>query len=272
MKGPEHERRLGFGLVARGEPIPSELAALGLRLAALGYRELWCNDGHGRSGLATLAVAGRDAPELDLCVGVVPLSERPIDEILAAVAASRIPHERLVLGVGTGDGASLAAVRTGVGALREGLPDVRLAIAALGPRMCRLGGEIADAVLLNWAYPERIAWSRERIAEGAAMARRPVPRVACYVRTALGPEADDLLQAEGRRYTRRPRPYTRLFEVQGADERGAPGVAATEASQVPALLAPYCAVLDSCVLRALPAGPSVDELLAIAEAAATLHA
>ena len=84
-------------------------------------------------------------------------------EILGEVAASGIPHERLVLGVGTGDGASLAAVRQGVAALREALPDVRLAIAALGPRMCQLGGEIADAVLLNWAFPERIEWSRERV-------------------------------------------------------------------------------------------------------------
>jgi alkanesulfonate monooxygenase SsuD/methylene tetrahydromethanopterin reductase-like flavin-dependent oxidoreductase (luciferase family) len=272
VKGADHERRLGFGLVARDKPIPAELGELGPRLAALGYRELWCNDGHGRSGLATLAVAGRDAPGLDLCVGVVPLSERPITEILDEVAASGIRHERLVLGVGTGDGASLAAVRHGVAALREALPDVRLWIAALGPRMCQLGGEIADGVLLNWAYPERIEWSRERVREGAASAGRPVPRVACYVRTALGPDADGLLQAEGRRYTTRPRPYTRLFEDQGADQRGAPGVAAIEPSQVPGLFAPYCAVLDSCVVRALPAGPSVGELLAIAEAAATLRA
>ncbi|HEY8179645.1 MAG TPA: LLM class flavin-dependent oxidoreductase [Candidatus Limnocylindria bacterium] len=271
MNGVDHERRLSFGLVARGAPIPAELAELGPRLAAWGYQELWCNDGHGRSGLATLAVAGRDTPGMDLCVGVVPLSERPIAEILDEVAASGIPHGRLVLGVGTGNGASLAAVRDGVAALREALPEVRLAIAALGPRMCQLGGEIADAVLLNWAYPERIAWSRERVAEGAASAGRPAPRIGCYVRTALGVAADDMLQAEGRRYTTRPRPYTRLFEEQGAGKRGAPGVAATEKSQVPGLLAPYCAVLDSCVVRALPAGPSVAELLAIAEAAATLR-
>jgi alkanesulfonate monooxygenase SsuD/methylene tetrahydromethanopterin reductase-like flavin-dependent oxidoreductase (luciferase family) len=272
VKGLDQDRRLGFGLVARDEPVPAALAAVGPRLVELGYRELWCNDGHGRSGLATLAVAGRDASGLDLCVGVVPLSERPVAEILGEVAATGIPHGRLVLGVGTGDGASLAAVRTGVAALREALPDIRLATAALGPRMCMLGGEIADVVLLNWAYPERIEWSRQLIAAGAASAGRATPRVACYVRTALGPDADDLLQAEGRRYTTRPRPYTRLFEEQGAGERGAPGVAATQPSQVPGLLAPYCAVLDSCVVRALPAGPAVEELLAVAEAAATLRA
>jgi hypothetical protein len=64
----------------------------------------------------------------------------------------------------------------------------------------------------------------------------------------------------------------RRARAQGASQRGAPGVAATEPSQVPGLLAPYCAVLDSCVVRALPAGPSVDELVAIGEAAVTLRA
>ena len=39
-------------------------------------------------------------------------------------------------------------------------------------------------------------------------------------------------------------------------------------SEVPELLAPYRAALDSCVVRALPAGDSIAELVEIAEAAA----
>jgi alkanesulfonate monooxygenase SsuD/methylene tetrahydromethanopterin reductase-like flavin-dependent oxidoreductase (luciferase family) len=38
--------------------------------------------------------------------------------------------------------------------------------------MLRLAGELADGVILNWCSPEQIAWSRERIAEGAARSRR----------------------------------------------------------------------------------------------------
>jgi 5,10-methylenetetrahydromethanopterin reductase len=45
-------------------------------------------------------------------------------------------------------------------------------LGALGPEMLRLAGELADGVCLNWCTPEQIAWSRERIAEGAQQASR----------------------------------------------------------------------------------------------------
>jgi alkanesulfonate monooxygenase SsuD/methylene tetrahydromethanopterin reductase-like flavin-dependent oxidoreductase (luciferase family) len=38
--------------------------------------------------------------------------------------------------------------------------------------MLRLAGELADGVCLNWCNPEQIAWSRDRIAEGAALTGR----------------------------------------------------------------------------------------------------
>jgi len=54
----------------------------------------------------------------------------------------------------------------------EGLPPAPVYLAALGPQMLRLAGEIADGALLNWATPERIAVSREQIDAGAARAGR----------------------------------------------------------------------------------------------------
>jgi alkanesulfonate monooxygenase SsuD/methylene tetrahydromethanopterin reductase-like flavin-dependent oxidoreductase (luciferase family) len=45
-------------------------------------------------------------------------------------------------------------------------------LAALGPQMLRLAGQLADGVAPNWASPEQIAWSRERVAEGARRAGR----------------------------------------------------------------------------------------------------
>ena len=73
---------------------------------------------------------------------------------------------------------------------------------------------------------------------------------------------------EAGRYRGRPRPYTRLFEEQEADATHVPGVATTDPTRVPEQLAPYRETLDTCVVRALPAGDSLDELLAIARAAA----
>ena len=261
------ERRLGFGMTARPDPHAAELARLGERVEQLGYDELWANDGRRGSGLATLAASAGSRPRLDLCVGVVPLSERSPASIAAEVSALALPTERLVLGVGTGSGSSLAVVRGAIGELRDLLPGVRLAVSALGPRMCFLGGQVADLVLLNWAFPERIAWARERIAEGAAVAGRPSPRVACYVRVAIGPGARERLEEEGARYGGRPRPYARLFDEQEVALRGVPGIAAADPAEVPALLAPYVEALDNCVVRALPAGDAPEDWLAIAEAA-----
>ena len=162
-------------------------------------------------------------------------------------------------------------VRDAVAELRGLLPDVRVGIAALGPGMCALGGEVADIVLLNWSFPDRIAWSRERIAVGAATGARAMPRVAGYVRVAIGQDAPARHAAEGERYRTRPRPYERQFDAQDAAQWGFPGVAAVDPAEVPALLAPYREALDSCVVRALPAEPGADGWLEIA-AAATLRA
>ena len=51
-------------------------------------------------------------------------------------------------------------------------PRTPVYLGALGPRMLRLGGELADGIALNWCTPEQIAWSRERAEEGAARAGR----------------------------------------------------------------------------------------------------
>jgi alkanesulfonate monooxygenase SsuD/methylene tetrahydromethanopterin reductase-like flavin-dependent oxidoreductase (luciferase family) len=263
--------RLGFGITAQRDPAAVEVGRLAAALEALRYDELWANDGRRGSGLATLAAAVSTTERIDLCLGVAPLSDRSAAEIAAEVERLGIPHARLVLGIGTGSGRSLAAMREAVQELRRLLPDVRLGIAALGPRMCALGGEIADVVLLNWSFPDRIAWSRERIAAGAAGAGRPIPRVAGYVRVAIGPDAPARLAAEGQRYRDRPRPYDRQFDAQGTAARGLPGVAAVDPLEVPALLAPYREALDSCVVRALPVEPGLSTWLKIA-GAATLRA
>ncbi len=63
-------------------------------------------------------------------------------------------------------------------------PSVPIYLAALGPKMLRLAGELADGAALNWCTPEQIAWSRSRIAEGAQRAGRDPSqlRVVEYIR------------------------------------------------------------------------------------------
>jgi len=56
-------------------------------------------------------------------------------------------------------------------------PRTPVYLGALGPEMLRLAGELADGVCLNWCTPEQIAWSRERIVEGAIRADRDPQQV-----------------------------------------------------------------------------------------------
>ena len=67
-----------------------------------------------------------------------------------------------------GQSVTLRGARLGI----EPPPMTPVYLAALGPEMCRLGGEQADGLCLNWCSPEAVAWSRERAAEGAVRAGR----------------------------------------------------------------------------------------------------
>ena len=79
------------------------------------------------------------------------------------------------------------------------LPPAPVYLAALGPQMLRLAGETADGVLLNWATPERIAVSRERIDEGAARAGRDPGAVpmTMYIRVCIDDDVAAARQAFG---------------------------------------------------------------------------
>jgi alkanesulfonate monooxygenase SsuD/methylene tetrahydromethanopterin reductase-like flavin-dependent oxidoreductase (luciferase family) len=71
-------------------------------------------------------------------------------------------------------------------------PHTPVYLGALGPEMLRLGGELADGICLNWCTPEQIAWSRERIAEGAARVDRDPSSVQVveYIRVCVDDDVD----------------------------------------------------------------------------------
>lgn len=260
----DRAKRLGFGIVARHRP---GLERLGARVEQLGYDELWANDTPGGSGLATLAGCARGAPRIDLGVGVIPLSERGIESIGAEVERLGLSVGRLIIGLGSGRSNSLRLMRQGIPALRERLPGSRVGMAAVGPRMLRLAGEIADVVVLNWVVPARIEWARERIAEGAEAAARAAPIVAAYVRVAVGPTSDQRLAIEAERYRRSSPSYAAAFAAQQV-EAATVGIACAEAADVPRGLEAYRSVLDTCIVRGLPASDDVDGWISLAEVAA----
>ena len=71
-------------------------------------------------------------------------------------------------------------------------PHTPVYLGALGPEMLRLAGELADGACLNWCSPEQIAWSRERMAEGAAVSGRDpaLPKVVEYIRVCVDDDAE----------------------------------------------------------------------------------
>ena len=253
-----------LGMTAAERP---DARRLGPALERLGYDELWSNDNRRGDGLAALAASAADAPELRLGVGVIALSDHPAATVAERLAASGLDPDRLTLGVGSGASASLALVRDGVAALRRRLPGQPLGVAAVGPRMSRLAGEIGDAVIANWALPDRLRFVRDHVLEGAASSERPTPRLVAYVRTAVGPGAEERLRAEMDRYARAGRHYARAFAAQPDVPIGV-AVPSADPAAVAAALEPYRAIADTVVVRGLPSDDGVDAWLEVAAAAA----
>jgi alkanesulfonate monooxygenase SsuD/methylene tetrahydromethanopterin reductase-like flavin-dependent oxidoreductase (luciferase family) len=188
---------------------------------------------------------------IDLGVGVLALDRHQPDAVAARVGELGLPAARLVLGLGAGFTARpLAVVRDGVSAMRSALPDVRILVAAMGPKMCALAGEIADGVLLNWMTPERAAYSRNLVHEGASRARRDPGDITTYgyVRVALGENAGDRLATEASFYEQMPH-YARHFEATGVPP-GTIGIAARDETELRVALREYAA-LDVAVVRVL---------------------
>ncbi len=259
-------RPRGFGIAAG---LDADVArAVAERCESLDYASLWSNDHPGASGLETAAVFGGAAQRPDLGVAVLALDRHAPGDVAKKLGDVAITPERLWLGIGAGfTKRPLGVVREGIAALREVLPkNVRIVVAAMGPKMCALAGAEADGVFLNWMTPEKAGWARERIHEGARDAGRvEPPPVFGYVRVAVGEDAEERLRKEEAFYRQLHQGYIRHFEALGAPE-GTVGVAARDASEVAPRLAEYDAI-DHIVVRAL-AHADTESLGRVAEASA----
>jgi alkanesulfonate monooxygenase SsuD/methylene tetrahydromethanopterin reductase-like flavin-dependent oxidoreductase (luciferase family) len=254
----------GFGVTAGlDEAIASPLAA---RCQELGYGSMWSSDIPQAKGLETLAAYAKGADRIDLGVAAIALDRHSPDEIAADVDRLELDRGNLWLGVGAGfTEKPLTMMRESLPRLREALPGVRLVLAAMGPRMSALAGAEWDGGFFNWMTPEYAAQSRERVEEGAGDAGRAPPPVFGYVRTAVGPDAEQRLAKDESFYRDLHQGYRSHFDRLGAPE-GTVGVAADNAGEAQTELARYRA-LDTVVVRAL-ASAKLEDMSALAEAAA----
>jgi len=255
--------RQGFALFAG--TAPEVVRASAREAERLGYTSFWVNHPGATDGLAALALAAGETRRIALGIGVIPLHTRGPEHIVQGVQALALPLDRLLLGVGSANPDALGRVRAGVAELRARLP-VPLVVAALGPRMCRLAGEVADGVLFNWLTPEYARRSAEHVRAGAAAAGRRPPTLYAYVRVALGPAAGDRLADEGARYAAIPA-YASHFTRMGVKPVET-AIAAERPEEIPPALGRWRGVVDEVVVRAITATDTVEETVALLRAAA----
>ena len=230
----------------------------------LGYSSFWVNHPGSTDGLAALAHAARETKRVELGIGVIPLHTRGPESIVQGARATALPLDRLLLGVGSPNPQSLSRVRDGVAAVKSQLK-TRVIVAALGPKMCRLAGEIADGVLFNWLTPEHARVSAGWVREGAQAVGRKPPTLYAYVRLALGEKAGAKVGEEGGRYASIPA-YGAHFERMGVKPVET-CIAASSAGEIPAALSKWQGAVDEVVLRAITAEDTLAQHLELVRAA-----
>jgi alkanesulfonate monooxygenase SsuD/methylene tetrahydromethanopterin reductase-like flavin-dependent oxidoreductase (luciferase family) len=242
--------RRGLGITAG---LDAGLARdLAVRCAQLGYHSLWSNDEPLAPGLETLARFAAAAPQLELGVGVLPLDRHQPARIATEIARLGLDPAKLWIGIGSGQlRTPVDIVQRAVAELRQLLPArTRIVVAAMRPRLCRLGGAVADGVLLNWMLPAQAAQARRWVREGAHEAGRAAPVVASYVRVAVGSGSLQRLCDEESRYRSINEDHRAHFEAMNVP-LGSVGVAAATRSGVLEGLAPYHSALDFPIVRLL---------------------
>lgn len=250
--------RIGFYVSVDGATPVEALLRRFERAEALGFHTAWVGQTFDHDALTLLALAARATRRIELGTWVVPIQPRH-PSVLAqqALTVQAASGGRLLLGVGVSH-AAVVEKRLGLPYDRPALrmreymcalapllagrevhfvgETLRVSVqvgvdaspppvflAALGPHMLRLAGELADGVAI-WLggprYLERYALPRIRAAAEAA--GREMPRVACGLPVAVtADEAVARASAEAflARSSRLPA-YRRVLEREGAASPG----------------------------------------------------
>ena len=207
--------------------------ALAQLAESLGYDMVWVPEGGGTDSLTRLAAFATATNRVRLGTGILPVFSRtPTLTAMSALGMDLLSEHRFTLGLGVGHQGSVEGVhgipfQRPVTRIKETIDIVKgllggeavshqgkvfnvknanlgfnrefhvpIYIAALGPRMVELAGEVADGVLLNWAAPSYLETALERLHRGARRAGRDPEEidVACYIRVAVTTD-DDLVRA-----------------------------------------------------------------------------
>jgi len=252
--------RLGVRLDPNPQFTSEDSIDLAVLAERKGYEMVWAPEGGWRDSPTQLAAYAMATKRVKLGTGILPVFSRtPTLMAMTASSLDMISGHRFALGLGVGhrgmaeDGHGVAfekpmtRMRETVEIVRRllkgetvaykgkvfdvkrgslGYPQsfpVPIYIAALGPQMLEVAGEVADGVLMNWASPSSIGEALTHLEVGATRAGRRVQDidVGCYIRTAVvsdvesvrGPLKQQILRYAGMEY------YRNFFAKTGfADE------------------------------------------------------
>ena len=231
---------IDIALTSLAMPV-TEFPAIAREAEARGYRTAWVGEASGTEAIVLSTLIATHTERIKIANGVIPVQTRtPIVYGQAAATLAHLAPGRFALGLGLSSeiivgqwhglpfSPSVQQMREAVQIIRmtaagervnfEGrfyrlknfrlgipAPSVapRIYLAALGPRMCELGGEVADGVLLNWIPAESVRDSMRHIEAGAKRAGRSLADidVAVYVRTCVTDDAEPVRESLARDIT-----------------------------------------------------------------------
>lgn len=245
-----------IGSEAIGLPVsPAAVVQQAVEAESSGFLSAWCTHfSRGIDALTTLAACATATADIELGVGVVPTYPRhPVALAQSAATVQALSGGRLVLGVGVSHRPVIEHMHgldysQQVDHLREyltvlggllrggsssfsgdhyrveaeikipGTSPVPVVVGALAPKMCALGGELAEGVATWLAGPRSLEQVVVPAAgRGAEAAGRPSPRVIAAVPVAVDSDQQRAEQAANSvfaRYGNLPN-YSRLFAREG---------------------------------------------------------
>src|SRR5438105_6268930 len=214
--------RVGAVLAAFPALPLADYLALVRDVEARGYDTAWLGETAGGDAITLMTLIASHTQRINVASGVIPIQTR--SPIILGMSASTLAHVapgRISLGLGVSSRIIVeqwhgVPFHAGLGQIREAVqiirmtaagervnfegkfyrlknfrlampapsPPPRIYLAALGPRMCELAGEVADGVLLNWIPPSAVPGSVRHVEAGAERAGRSLSDVdvSVYVR------------------------------------------------------------------------------------------
>ena len=251
-----------YGVRLENDPnlSPQDYQELSSQAEKNGFEAVWVPEGGGRDSLTSLATIAMKTNSVKLGTGILPIFARtPTNTAMSAAGMAAVSDGRFLLGLGVGHAPTVES-RDGIPfkqpmtRMRETIQIIKallsgeevnftgkqfkitgasmgaatpktkvpIYIAALGPQMLEMVGELADGVLMNWTAVDYLGEAIGHIKRGAEKAGRDPNEIDItgYVRVAVGDnltESRDSLRRQVARYASNPF-YRNFFAQTGFDK------------------------------------------------------